>query len=95
MTTAAEQWAQDTEQALLDEALKLVPAHGWTRAAALSPQMRRGAEAPAAAPGGLPPGRGGGVPRARTPPSGPRRRASRTRGSGVRHMTYGFLTRGT
>jgi ubiquinone biosynthesis protein COQ9 len=31
MTTAAEQWAQDTEQALLDEALKLVPVHGWTR----------------------------------------------------------------
>jgi ubiquinone biosynthesis protein COQ9 len=31
MTTAAEQWAQDTEQALLDATLKLVPAHGWTR----------------------------------------------------------------
>ena len=31
MTTAAQQWAADTEQALLDEALKLVPAHGWTR----------------------------------------------------------------
>jgi ubiquinone biosynthesis protein COQ9 len=31
MTTAAEQWAQDTEQALLDETLKLVSAHGWTR----------------------------------------------------------------
>lgn len=31
MTTAAEQWAQDTEQALLDAALPLVPAHGWTR----------------------------------------------------------------
>jgi ubiquinone biosynthesis protein COQ9 len=31
MTTAAEQWAQETEQALLDETLKLVPAHGWTR----------------------------------------------------------------
>src|SRR5687767_10680182 len=31
MTTVAQQWAADTEQALLDEALKLVPAHGWTR----------------------------------------------------------------
>lgn len=31
MTTAAEAWAQDAEQQLLDEALKLVPAHGWTR----------------------------------------------------------------
>jgi len=31
MTTAAQQWAQDTEQALLDEALKLAPAQGWTR----------------------------------------------------------------
>lgn len=31
MTTAAQQWAAETEQALLDEALKLVPAHGWTR----------------------------------------------------------------
>jgi ubiquinone biosynthesis protein COQ9 len=31
MTTAAEQWAQDTERALLDAALPLVPAHGWTR----------------------------------------------------------------
>jgi ubiquinone biosynthesis protein COQ9 len=31
MTTAAQEWAQTTEQALLDEALKLVPAHGWTR----------------------------------------------------------------
>ena len=31
MTTAAQQWAQDTEQALLDEALKLAPVHGWTR----------------------------------------------------------------
>src|SRR3990167_9453660 len=31
MTTDAQQWAQDTEQALLDEALRLAPAHGWTR----------------------------------------------------------------
>ena len=31
MTTAAQQWAAETEQALLDAALKLVPAHGWTR----------------------------------------------------------------
>ncbi|MBL8771910.1 MAG: COQ9 family protein [Phenylobacterium sp.] len=31
MTTAAEAWAQGAEQQLLDEALKLVPAHGWTR----------------------------------------------------------------
>ena len=31
MTTAAEQWAQDTEQALLDAALPRVAAHGWTR----------------------------------------------------------------
>lgn len=31
MSTAAQQWAADTEQALLDEALKLAPAHGWTR----------------------------------------------------------------
>ena len=31
MTTAAQQWAQDTEQALLDETLKLAPVHGWTR----------------------------------------------------------------
>ena len=31
MTTAAQDWAQATEQALLDEALKLAPVHGWTR----------------------------------------------------------------
>lgn len=31
MTTPAQKWADDTEQALLDAALKLVPAHGWTR----------------------------------------------------------------
>lgn len=31
MTTDAQQWATDTEQALLDAALPLVPAHGWTR----------------------------------------------------------------
>lgn len=31
MTTAAQQWAQDTEQALLDEMLRLTPAQGWTR----------------------------------------------------------------
>jgi ubiquinone biosynthesis protein COQ9 len=31
MTTAAQQWAETTEQALLDEALKLAPIHGWTR----------------------------------------------------------------
>lgn len=31
MTTSAQQWAHDTEQALLDEMLKLAPAHGWTR----------------------------------------------------------------
>lgn len=29
--TAAQDWAQATEQKLLDEALKLSPAHGWTR----------------------------------------------------------------
>jgi ubiquinone biosynthesis protein COQ9 len=28
--TAAQDWAQATEQKLLDEALKLAPAHGWT-----------------------------------------------------------------
>lgn len=31
MTTAAQDWAETTEQALLDEALKLAPIHGWTR----------------------------------------------------------------
>jgi ubiquinone biosynthesis protein COQ9 len=31
MTTAAQEWAETTEQALLDEALKLAPVHGWTR----------------------------------------------------------------
>jgi len=31
MTTAAQQWAETTEQALLDETLKLAPVHGWTR----------------------------------------------------------------
>ena len=31
MTTAAQDWAATTEQQLLDEALKLAPAHGWTR----------------------------------------------------------------
>lgn len=31
MTTAAQKWAEATEQALLDEALKLAPVHGWTR----------------------------------------------------------------
>lgn len=30
MTTTAEQWARSAEQALLDEALKLAPIHGWT-----------------------------------------------------------------
>ncbi|MFZ5717912.1 MAG: COQ9 family protein [Pseudomonadota bacterium] len=30
MTTAAQEWAEATEQALLDEALKLAPVHGWT-----------------------------------------------------------------
>jgi ubiquinone biosynthesis protein COQ9 len=30
MTTAAQDWAESTEQALLDEALKLAPIHGWT-----------------------------------------------------------------
>lgn len=34
MTTAAQEWAETTEQALLDEALKLAPIHGWTRRAA-------------------------------------------------------------
>lgn len=29
--TAAQDWAQATEQKLLDEALKLSPAHGWTQ----------------------------------------------------------------
>jgi ubiquinone biosynthesis protein COQ9 len=33
MTTAAQDWAAATEQALLDETLKLAPAHGWTRRA--------------------------------------------------------------
>jgi ubiquinone biosynthesis protein COQ9 len=31
MTTAAQEWAETTEQALLDETLKLAPIHGWTR----------------------------------------------------------------
>lgn len=31
MTTAEQAWAESTEQALLDEALKLAPVHGWTR----------------------------------------------------------------
>ena len=31
MTTSAQQWAESTEQALLDETLKLAPIHGWTR----------------------------------------------------------------
>ena len=30
MTTPAQEWAERAEQQLLDEALKLVPAHGWT-----------------------------------------------------------------
>ena len=30
MTTAAQDWAQATEQRLLDEALNLAPVHGWT-----------------------------------------------------------------
>jgi len=30
MTETAADWASKTEQALLDEALKLAPAHGWT-----------------------------------------------------------------
>lgn len=29
--TAAQDWAEATEQKLLDEALKLAPAHGWTQ----------------------------------------------------------------
>jgi len=35
MTTAAQEWAETTEQALLDEALKLAPVHGWTRRTAM------------------------------------------------------------
>ena len=35
MTTAAQEWAETTEQALLDEALKLAPIHGWTRRTAV------------------------------------------------------------
>lgn len=31
MTTPAQEWAETTEQALLDEALTLAPVHGWTR----------------------------------------------------------------
>ena len=31
MTTAAQQWAHETEQALLDHMLRLAPAQGWTR----------------------------------------------------------------
>ena len=31
MTDAATDWAENTEQALLDQALKLAPVHGWTR----------------------------------------------------------------
>lgn len=31
MTTDAQAWAAETEQRLLDEALKLAPVHGWTR----------------------------------------------------------------
>ena len=31
MTTAAQEWAEKTEQALLDQALKLAPVHGWTQ----------------------------------------------------------------
>jgi ubiquinone biosynthesis protein COQ9 len=31
MTTSAQTWAETTEQALLDETLKLAPVHGWTR----------------------------------------------------------------
>lgn len=31
MTTAAQDWAETTEQALLGEALKLAPVHGWTQ----------------------------------------------------------------
>lgn len=31
MTTAAQDWAETAEQALLDEALKLAPLHGWTQ----------------------------------------------------------------
>ncbi|PZQ59765.1 MAG: COQ9 family protein [Phenylobacterium zucineum] len=30
MTTPAQEWAEKAEQQLLDEALKLAPAHGWT-----------------------------------------------------------------
>lgn len=33
MTTAAQSWADATEQALLDQMLRQVPAHGWTRRA--------------------------------------------------------------
>ena len=35
MTTAAQAWAESTEQQLLDEALKLAPVHGWTRRTAV------------------------------------------------------------
>lgn len=35
MTTAAQTWAETTEQALLDAALKLAPVHGWTRRTAV------------------------------------------------------------
>ncbi|HEX7887062.1 MAG TPA: COQ9 family protein [Phenylobacterium sp.] len=35
MTTAAQEWAETTEQSLLDEALKLAPIHGWTRRMAM------------------------------------------------------------
>lgn len=31
MMTAAQQWAEATEQSLLDEALGLAPVHGWTQ----------------------------------------------------------------
>jgi ubiquinone biosynthesis protein COQ9 len=34
MTTAAQDWAEAAEQALLDEVLKLAPIHGWTWRAA-------------------------------------------------------------
>jgi len=35
MTTRAQEWAESTEQSLLDEALKLAPIHGWTRRTAM------------------------------------------------------------
>jgi ubiquinone biosynthesis protein COQ9 len=35
MTTPAQDWAETTEQALLDKALKLAPVHGWTQKTAI------------------------------------------------------------